>query len=78
MSSIGTESGSTIVVEDRAVSRRHVGIRRMGDGYELADLGSTNGVFVNGMRVPKQQLVPGDIIRIGSTEMVFSVTKEPG
>jgi len=43
-----------------------------GDGnYELADLGSTNGVYVNGHKVPKKTLEPGDIIRVGNTEAVF-------
>ena len=39
--------------------------------YELADLGSTNGVYVNGHKVPKKTLEPGDIIRVGNTEAVF-------
>ena len=40
--------------------------------FELADLGSTNGVYVNGHKVPKKTLVPGDIVRVGNTEMRFS------
>ena len=43
----------------------------MGDGYELADLGSTNGVYVNGERVAKRKLQLGDVIRVGATEMIF-------
>ena len=40
---------------------------------ELADLGSTNGVYVNGHRMGKKVLVTGDIMRVGNTEMVFRV-----
>jgi hypothetical protein len=71
VTTIGSQNGNTIVLPDPAVSRKHVGIRRNASGYELADLGSTNGVYVNGQRLPKRILAPGDIVRIGQTEMVF-------
>ena len=53
------------------MSRKHAGIRKVDGAYELADLGSTNGVYVNGHKVPKKTLEPGDIIRVGNTEAVF-------
>jgi pSer/pThr/pTyr-binding forkhead associated (FHA) protein len=56
---------------DPAVSKKHAGIRKVDGVYELADLGSTNGIYVNGHKVPKKTLVPGDIIRVGNTEAVF-------
>lgn len=71
VTTIGSVAGNTIVLSDPAVSRKHVGIRRMGSRYELADLGSTNGVYVNGHRVPKKALASGDVLRVGNTEMVF-------
>jgi len=71
VTTIGSVAGNTIVLSDPAVSRKHMGIRRMEAGFELADLGSTNGVYVNGHRMPKKLLAPGDILRIGNTEMVF-------
>ena len=54
-----------------AVSRKHAAIRKVDSNYELADLGSTNGVYVNGHKVPKKTLEAGDIIRVGNTEAVF-------
>jgi pSer/pThr/pTyr-binding forkhead associated (FHA) protein len=39
--------------------------------YELADLGSTNGIYVNGHRVPKKTLEEGDVIRVGNSELIF-------
>ena len=71
VTTMGSVPENTIVLADSAVSRKHIGIRRGPTGYELADLGSTNGVYVNGHRLPKKLLVSGDIMRVGNTEMVF-------
>ena len=71
VTTIGSVAGNTVVLADPAVSRKHAGIRKVNGSYELADLGSTNGVYVNGHKVPKKTLVPGDIIRVGNTEAVF-------
>jgi hypothetical protein len=71
VTTIGSIAGNNIVLADPAVSRKHVGIRRHGAAFEMADLGSTNGVYVNGHKMPKKQLFPGDILRVGNTEMVF-------
>jgi Inner membrane component of T3SS, cytoplasmic domain len=71
VTTIGSVAGNTVVLADPAVSRKHAGIRRVESDYELADLGSTNGVYVNGHKVPKKTLEPGDIIRVGNTEAVF-------
>jgi len=71
VTTIGSVAGNTVVLADPAVSRKHAGIRKVNGTYELADLGSTNGVYVNGHKVPKKTLEPGDIIRVGNTEAVF-------
>ncbi|HWO22724.1 MAG TPA: FHA domain-containing protein [Kofleriaceae bacterium] len=71
VTTIGSVAGNTVVLADPAVSRKHAGIRKVDSNYELADLGSTNGVYVNGHKVPKKNLEPGDIIRVGNTEAVF-------
>ena len=72
VTTIGSVAGNTVVLADPAVSRKHAGIRKLdGNTYELADLGSTNGIYVNGHKVPKKTLEPGDIIRVGNTEAVF-------
>ena len=71
VTTIGSVAGNTVVLADPAVSRKHAGIRKVNGNYELADLGSTNGVYVNGHKVPKKTLDPGDIIRVGNTEAVF-------
>ncbi len=71
VTTVGSVVGNSIVLADPAVSRKHAGIRRMEGGYELADLGSTNGIYVNGHRLPKKNLAPGDVIRVGNSECVF-------
>lgn len=71
VTTIGSVAGNTVVLSDPAVSRKHVGIRRVGNHYEFADLGSTNGVYLNGHRIAKKTLAPGDMLRVGNTEMVF-------
>jgi len=65
---IGREVGSTIHLgTDNTVSRRHARILRQGDGWVIRDEGSSNGTWVNGVRVTEQPLRPGDEIQIGAT-----------
>ena len=47
---IGSHPSNDVVLDDTTVSRRHATITRKEGGYELADLGSTNGTYVNGRR----------------------------
>ena len=71
VTTIGTAPENTVPLTDTGVSRKHVGIRKSDEGFELADLGSTNGVYVNGEKVARRKLAVGDVIRVGTTEMVF-------
>ncbi|GIJ24394.1 FHA domain-containing protein [Micromonospora lutea] len=69
---IGRDPAVDIVVHDPHLSRRHVEIWRTGEGSSLVDLGSTNGTWVNGLRVTEViRLSDGDVIRIGGTELRF-------
>jgi pSer/pThr/pTyr-binding forkhead associated (FHA) protein len=71
VTTIGSVPGNDVILADTGVSRKHVGIRKVDGEYELADFGSTNGVFVNGEKLPRKRLAVGDIIRVGTTEIVF-------
>jgi pSer/pThr/pTyr-binding forkhead associated (FHA) protein len=73
VTTIGSVAGNTVLLTDTGVSRKHIGIKRVDNGYELADLGSTNGVYVNGEKVARRKLEVGDVIRVGTTEIVFRV-----
>jgi hypothetical protein len=71
VTTIGSVAGNTVLLADTGVSRKHVGIKKIGGGFELADLGSSNGVYVNGEKVARRRLEVGDVIRVGTTEIVF-------
>ena len=68
---IGRSSECDIVVGDPNVSRRHAEVRRVGRGFSLVDLGSTNGTEVNGQRVTETSLMNGDVIGVGTTQITF-------
>jgi hypothetical protein len=73
VTTIGSVQSNDIVISDPSISRKHVGFRKVEGGYEVADFGSTNGVYVNGERIPKKKLSIGDVVRVGNTEIVFRV-----
>ncbi|MFV0251999.1 MAG: FhaA domain-containing protein [Beutenbergiaceae bacterium] len=68
---IGRGSEADIVVDDTGISRRHLEIRITPDGVVASDLGSTNGTFVEGHRVPAATLVDGNTLTIGRTRILF-------
>jgi hypothetical protein len=70
---VGRSREADIVLQDPNVSRRHAELRRTGDGWQIVDLGSTNGVKVNGRRVDNQPLNAGDQITIGVTDLTFEL-----
>jgi pSer/pThr/pTyr-binding forkhead associated (FHA) protein len=70
---IGRDGGSTISVEDEAVAPRHCQIHAANGGFQLTDLGSASGTFVNGIPVRERLLTPGDHIAIGGTLFLFHV-----
>ena len=71
---VGRSRDCDIVLEDSGISRRHAEIRPSGDGWEIEDLGSTNGVIVNGLEVRgAEPLHGGEVIEFGSTEAVFEL-----
>jgi len=71
---IGRSKSAECVLPDPNVSRRHAELRRGEDGeWQIVDLGSTNGVKVNGRRVATTRLRPGDEVTIGTTTFRFDV-----
>lgn len=73
---LGRSRECDVVLDDSSVSRRHAQLRPQGEDWTLEDMGSTNGVRVNGspVRAPRV-LRPGDRIELGSTEMLFEVSR---
>jgi pSer/pThr/pTyr-binding forkhead associated (FHA) protein len=68
---LGRSREADLRVADVNVSRRHAELRQEGASYWVVDLGSTNGLEVNGKRVDRARLRDGDRITIGATEVVF-------
>ncbi|MFB7614208.1 FHA domain-containing protein [Kitasatospora sp. NPDC056181] len=69
---IGRALDNDIVVSDLQVSRHHAELRQLPDGrYEIVDLGSHNGIFLNGMRVQRQLMGPQDRLTVGHSSFVL-------
>jgi hypothetical protein len=68
---IGRSRDCELVLDDPNVSRRHAELRRQEGAWIVADLGSTNGVKVNGRRVEHAVLKPGDEITLGLSRLTF-------
>ena len=62
---IGRTPDNALVLDDGSVSRRHASLTHGDEGWTLRDLGSTNGTFVNGVRVREALLRDGDRLRVG-------------
>ncbi len=67
---IGRSERADVRVLDDGISREHAAIERDGGKLVLVDLGSTNGTFCNGTKVPRHELNDGDKVSIGSTTIL--------
>jgi hypothetical protein len=69
---IGRSRECDVVLSDQNVSRKHAEVRPSGAKWIVKDLGSTNGVKVNGRRIQgAQSLKPGDTIELGTSTIAF-------
>ena len=71
---IGRDPSATLRLEEDSVSKQHARLTRRDDGWEIEDLGSSNGTFVNGRRVHAPDTIrPGDLVRLGTVILKFEV-----
>jgi hypothetical protein len=68
---LGRAQDCDVQLSDPNVSRRHAELRQEETSYWIVDLGSTNGMEVNGRRLRQAKLESGDRITLGSTDVVF-------
>jgi hypothetical protein len=68
---LGRSRECDVTLDDANVSRRHAAVRQEDGAYWIVDLGSTNGVEVNGERVERARLEHEDAIVLGTTELRF-------
>lgn len=75
---IGRKADNDLVIENLAVSSRHARIERLDGAFVIQDVGSTNGIFLDGERVTQRRLKHGDQILIGKHCLVFLDETAPG
>ncbi|UCD84220.1 MAG: FHA domain-containing protein [Deltaproteobacteria bacterium] len=74
---IGRDEGNEVILTDRSVSRRHARVFREGERWLLEDLGSSNGTFIEGRKIEKEELISGTEFRIGEFSITFEEEKKP-
>jgi hypothetical protein len=75
---LGRGQRAEVRIRDRAVSRRHACLTHGPDGYTLSDLGSPNGVFVNGQKLTgPRRLEGGEVLELGHSLMRFTPPPAP-
>lgn len=73
---IGTMDDNDIVISDDTASRHHCRIVQEDTDYVVTDLGSTNGLYVNGVRVREAYLDPGLVLGVGGMQIRFNPIDE--
>ncbi len=73
VSTLGRRETNEIFLNDPNISRVHAQIEFFQGEYILTDLGSLNGTYLNGKRIARVHLKPGDLIKVGKTELDFRV-----
>jgi hypothetical protein len=66
---MGRDPGCDIVLNDAKCSRRHAIVEQGPEGLVIRDAGSANGIYVNGKKVEKAPLGPGDTVRLGEVKL---------
>ena len=74
---VGRGAGVQVRIADRKASGSHCRIEWTEEGYRISDLESQNGTWINGKRVRRRLLQPGDVIAVGATELRFEEPEAP-
>ena len=74
---LGRMLDNQVAIEDPRVSRRHAQLRVMQNHYMLIDLNSTGGTYVNGQRIQKAALKPGDVISLAGVALIYGEDSSP-
>ena len=70
---LGRGPGTDLAFDDSAMSRQHAAIEFESDGFQLRDMGSTNGTLLNGGKVEVAEIKHGDRFQIGTHVFQFVV-----
>jgi adenylate cyclase len=74
---VGRSRSNDIVIDDPHISRHHIQFRRRDGAYWVFDTNSQSGTFVNNVAVRQHALQPGDVVRIGRTQLVYLEDDRP-
>jgi hypothetical protein len=74
---LGRDPGSDVFLNDVTVSRNHAVVESGGGEIRIADAGSLNGTYVNGLLVDAARLESGDLVQIGRFQMLYISGGEP-
>src|SRR6185295_11089974 len=74
---IGTSPACEIRLTDREVSRRHAALERVGTTLKIVDVSSTNGTWVDRVKIVEAELQGGEFVRVGQTMFRVDVEKVP-
>ncbi|TET38877.1 MAG: FHA domain-containing protein [Planctomycetota bacterium] len=75
---IGRAQSADIRLRDTDISRQHAAIEKSGDGWSINDLGSSNGITVNGKKMDKHPLASRDEIKMGKVTLVYLDSEDTG
>ncbi len=75
---LGRGSGVDVLIDDASVSHEHAALELTPTGYRIRDLGSTNGIRLNGAKVTAAVLKHGDRVVLGSVEFCYVVEPRKG
>lgn len=68
---IGRRIENDVVIEDARVSRYHSQLRVINGRYELFDLSSSGGTYINGARISQSVIYPGDVISLAGFKIIY-------
>ena len=74
---VGRASDNLVVLKDFSVSRHHARVEKRGEGWWIVDLGSTNGVKINGQYVTESAIGENDQIQVGNFTLSFHQSEVP-
>jgi pSer/pThr/pTyr-binding forkhead associated (FHA) protein len=77
ITSVGRHGDSNIVLDDVSISLRHAEFRQQDGTFQIVDVGSFDGTYVNRELVDTAPLVNGDQIQMGKFRLVFLTTTAP-
>lgn len=76
-STLGRGSDCEVQVDDKLASRKHAVIYYRGGNFEIEDLGSSNGTFINNKLITSGLIYNGDLIQVGDTVLQFRIELDP-